>query len=51
MRSFDGIIDTVSAQHDIGQLLPLLKVDGKLILLGVPPEPHTFSAGNVLFSR
>ena len=26
-NSFDGIIDTVSAQHDISQLLPLLKVD------------------------
>ena len=25
-NSFDGIIDTVSAQHDISQLLPLLKV-------------------------
>ena len=26
-NTFDGIIDTVSAQHDISQLLPLLKVD------------------------
>lgn len=25
-NTFDGIIDTVSAQHDISQLLPLLKV-------------------------
>ena len=97
--SFDGIIDTVSAKHDISQLLPLLKVkrllisylpqafpkpmpllvepyktracyhcpslpsgrtlshaigaqtNGRLILLGVPPDPHSFSAGALLFKR
>ena len=51
MRSLDGIIDTVSAKHEISQLLPLLDVDGTLVLLGVPTEPHSFSAGSVLFSR
>ena len=47
----DGIIDTVSAQHDISALLPLLKTNGKLILLGVPPAPHSFAAGALLFQR
>ena len=51
VRSLDGIIDTVSAKHEISQLLPLLDVDGTLVLLGVPTEPHSFSAGSVLFSR
>ncbi|KAK9836284.1 hypothetical protein WJX81_001895 [Elliptochloris bilobata] len=51
VRTLDGIIDTVSAKHDISQLLPLLDVDGTLVLLGVPPEPHTFHTGSVLFSR
>ena len=51
VRSLDGIIDTVSAKHEISQLLPLLDVDGTLVLLGVPPEPHTFAANSVLFSR
>ena len=51
VRTLDGIIDTVSAKHEISQLLPLLDVDGTLVLLGVPPEPHTFAANSVLFSR
>ena len=49
--TLDGIIDTVSAQHDISALLPLLKTNGKLILLGVPPAPHSFAAGSLLFQR
>jgi hypothetical protein len=51
LNTFDGIIDTVSAQHDISTLLPLLKTNGKLILLGVPPAPHSFGAGSLLFKR
>ncbi|CAL5224213.1 g6859 [Coccomyxa viridis] len=50
-NTFDGIIDTVSAQHDISQLLPLLKTNGHLVLLGVPPSPHSFAAGSLLFKR
>lgn len=50
-NTLDGIIDTVSAKHDISQLLPLLKTNGRLILLGVPPDPHSFSAGALLFKR
>lgn len=42
--TFDFILDTVSAQHDIGQLLGMLKTDGKLILVGVPPEGIAVSA-------
>ncbi len=37
-ESLDGIIDTVSAQHDIAAELGLLKIDGKLIFVGVPPK-------------
>ena len=51
VRSLDGIIDTVSAKHELSQLLPLLDVDGTLVLLGAPTEPHTFAASSVLFSR
>lgn len=45
-ETLDGIIDTVSAQHPIAAELGLLKIDGKLIFVGVPPKPlefHTFS--------
>jgi D-arabinose 1-dehydrogenase-like Zn-dependent alcohol dehydrogenase len=44
--SLDGIVDTVSAKHDLGTYLNLLDVDGKLVLVGVAPEPmdlHAFS--------
>lgn len=51
LNSLDGIIDTVSAAHEISSLLPLLKTNGKLILLGVLTEPHSFAAGAVFFKR
>ena len=41
---FDLIIDTVPVKHDINPYLPLLDVDGTLVLvgqLGPLPEPHT----------
>ena len=37
-ESLDGIIDTVSAEHPIAAELGLLKIDGKLIMVGVPPK-------------
>ncbi|MEW6056797.1 MAG: NAD(P)-dependent alcohol dehydrogenase [Bdellovibrionota bacterium] len=43
---FDFIIDTVSAPHDLNSYLNLLKIDGTMILVGVPSEPaavHAFS--------
>jgi alcohol dehydrogenase (NADP+) len=36
-RSFDFIIDTVSASHDVNRYLDLLKRDGTLTLVGLPP--------------
>jgi uncharacterized zinc-type alcohol dehydrogenase-like protein len=43
---FDLIIDTISAPHDYNAYLGMVKVDGTMVLLGVPPEPtpvHAFS--------
>src|SRR5205823_9795633 len=37
--SFDFILDTVSADHDINAYINLLGVDGKLTLGGAPAEP------------
>ncbi|MFL6596152.1 MAG: NAD(P)-dependent alcohol dehydrogenase [Chthoniobacterales bacterium] len=37
--SFDFILDTVSAQHDIGPYLDCLKRDGTMTLVGAPPDP------------
>jgi alcohol dehydrogenase (NADP+) len=43
--SFDVIIDTVPAKHDLGPYVPLLDVDGTLVVvgqLGPVPELNTF---------
>ncbi|MQL99478.1 hypothetical protein Taro_032200 [Colocasia esculenta] len=37
--TMDGIIDTVSATHPVAPLLSLLKVQGKMILVGAPEKP------------
>jgi alcohol dehydrogenase (NADP+) len=43
---FDFILDSVSAPHDMGLYLGLLRRDGTLIVVGAPPAPasiHNFS--------
>jgi uncharacterized zinc-type alcohol dehydrogenase-like protein len=43
---FDLVLDTVSAEHDLGAYLGTVKVDGAMVLVGVPPRPapvHAFS--------
>jgi uncharacterized zinc-type alcohol dehydrogenase-like protein len=39
-NSFDFILDTVAAPHDLSAYLRLLKRDGTLCLVGVPDQPH-----------
>lgn len=42
--SFDFILDTVSAEHDINQYIHLLGVSGNLTLVGAPPKPLALTA-------
>lgn len=49
--SFDFIIDTISAKHDINQYIHLLARDGNMTLVGAPPEPLDVSAFGLLFRR
>jgi uncharacterized zinc-type alcohol dehydrogenase-like protein len=42
--SFDFILDTVSADHDINAYLNLLAVNGNLTLVGAPPKPLSVPA-------
>jgi 8-hydroxygeraniol dehydrogenase len=50
-ESLDAIIDTVAMPHDIQQLLGMLKVDGKLICVGIPSEPYSLSAAGFVMRR
>lgn len=47
----DLILDTVSAKHDVNAYLKLLKIDGSVVLVGLPPEPIEISAFNVVKGR
>ncbi|PYY88595.1 NAD(P)-dependent alcohol dehydrogenase [Pseudomonas sp. TKO26] len=40
LQSFDLIINTVAAPHDLDALLVLLKRDGVMTLVGAPASPH-----------
>jgi alcohol dehydrogenase (NADP+) len=40
VNSFDFILDTVAAPHDLDALLVLLARDGAMVLVGAPAEPH-----------
>ncbi len=49
--SFDFILDTVAADHDIDAYLELLGFDGELTLVGAPPKPLGVSAFNLIMGR
>ncbi len=49
--SFDLILDTVSAPHDINSYLQLLKLDGTLALVGLPDQPIPVSAFSLVVNR
>jgi uncharacterized zinc-type alcohol dehydrogenase-like protein len=49
--SFDFILDTVSAVHDVSALLGLLKRDATLALVGAPESPLPLEAFSLLFGR
>ena len=49
--SFDFILDTVSAPHDLNAYITLLKVNGTMTLVGAPPEPSPVMGFNLLFGR
>jgi uncharacterized zinc-type alcohol dehydrogenase-like protein len=49
--SFDFILDTVSADHDLNAYLQLLKLDGALTLVGAPEKPAGVSAFNLIMKR
>jgi uncharacterized zinc-type alcohol dehydrogenase-like protein len=49
--SFDFILDTVSAEHNLNAYLDLVKRDGTLTLVGAPGSPLPVAAFSLLFRR
>ncbi|KAL4540594.1 hypothetical protein Ndes2526A_g03565 [Nannochloris sp. 'desiccata'] len=49
--SLDGIIDTVSAMHDLQAYVALLRASGKYVCVGAPPEPYQIHAFALLMRR
>ena len=50
-RTFDFVIDTISAPHDMDAYLELLKTDGTYILVGAPPEALAVSGFSLILRR
>ena len=49
--SFDFILDTVSADHDINAYIQLLTNDGNITLIGAPEKPLALSSFALIFGR
>lgn len=50
-KSFDLVLNTVSAFLDINEYLDLLKLDATLVVIGLPGRPYEVSAGALLNGR
>ena len=50
-KSFDLILNTVSAELDINKYLELLTLDGTLVLIGLPGKPYSVEPGVLLDGR
>ena len=50
--SFDLILNTVAASHDLDPFTNLLKRDGTMVLVGAPEHPHPSpNVMNLIFRR
>ncbi len=49
--TFDFILDTVSAEHDLNAYINLLRHDGNLTLVGAPAKPLAVAAFALIFGR
>lgn len=51
-KSFDFILNTVAAPHNLDAFMTLLKRDGAMTMVGIPDSPHPSpSVGNLVFQR
>lgn len=49
--TFDFILDTVAAVHDINALIHMLRRDGNITLVGAPEKPLEVNAFSLIFGR
>jgi uncharacterized zinc-type alcohol dehydrogenase-like protein len=50
-KQFDVILNTISAEIDINAYLNLLKLDGTLVVIGLPGKPYAVHVGTLLNGR
>jgi len=50
-RSFDFILDAVSADHDINAYINLLRRDGNVVMVGAPEKPLAVSVFGLIMGR
>jgi len=50
-RRFDFILSTISAQYGLSNYLELLKRDGTMVQVGVPPEPPALNVASLIMAR
>jgi uncharacterized zinc-type alcohol dehydrogenase-like protein len=49
--SFDIILDTVSAPHDLGAYLNMIKLDGTMVMVGLPEAPTPIQSFSFVIPR
>jgi len=49
--SFDYILNTVAANHDINAYVAMLKLEGNMTLVGAPEKPHELSVWPLIFGN
>ncbi len=50
-NQFEIIINTISAPHDINNYVSLLKLDGTMVMVGIPPEDPSISVSGLISKR
>lgn len=50
-NSFNFILDTASAAHDLMPYIGLLGLEGAMVVVGVPPEPTMFHQGSLIMGN
>jgi uncharacterized zinc-type alcohol dehydrogenase-like protein len=49
--TFDFILDTIAADHDVGAQLNMLATNGKCVMVGVPEQPFMLHSSSVVSGR